>query len=167
MTIEDLRASIKESTEESVNKWFNKWAKTYEQQLHRILDRSAEKLVLSMLGLEGTLDGRWRIDHCNGRAGESVVGRWLKERCTQAVGNWLLKFQEQLPPPPQDAIDAVREEYAREFRWKLKDAIKSRANSAAQQHAQDLADRYFAEMDIALPDEIKLVDAQERLDSEN
>jgi hypothetical protein len=42
-----------------------------------LLDKESKQLTLKLLGFEDRW-GKWEVDHCNGRGGESAAGDYLR-----------------------------------------------------------------------------------------
>lgn len=103
-----------------------------------ILDRRAETIVAKMLGFDNHFNG-WEVDHCNGRAGESAAGNYLRRRVGNAVGEWLDKVGADIPPPPKACSAALRKAYADEYAGTAEREIRSRARAAALADVNRLA----------------------------
>lgn len=47
-------------------------------RVHELLDRNSKEITMKLLGFDSRYVKQWELDHCNGRAGESAAGDYLK-----------------------------------------------------------------------------------------
>ena len=96
------------------------------------MDERSDRVVLQLLGFELEWGGReWKVDHCNGRSGESAAGDWLRARAGDAVRAWLDAQAGELPKLSKAALDDLRGEYTRVLRNALSNALRKRAEADA------------------------------------
>lgn len=64
---------------------------TIQKDCLNILDKSKDDILRALLGFEKDSWGRqeWKVDHCNGRAGESAVGDYLRRHQQAVIDQWL------------------------------------------------------------------------------
>lgn len=105
-----------------------------ERRVRDTLDRRAELLVCQLLGFDSDTWGgnaTWKLDHCNGRAGNSAAGDWLRSRAVDAVKDWLDEQAGQLPELSKAAKDDLRNEYSRVLRYETSRLLRKRAEADA------------------------------------
>lgn len=115
-------------------------------KIHKRLDTHLEEITLKLLGFDTRHDGKYEIDHCNGRAGNSAAGDYLRARASDAVKEWL--DQVELPEIPKTAIRAVqvayREQFLRTARKLMEEEATRQANELIKQlTAPQQADSYL------------------------
>lgn len=66
---------------------------TIRPELVKRLNKASMDIVRGFLGFEKDSWGRgeWKVDHCNGRAGESFVGTAIRKRVSTVVDDWITK----------------------------------------------------------------------------
>lgn len=100
-----------------------KVAEEIKAKLIKALERDATAVMLSMMGFEKYWDEGWRIDHCNGRAGESPIGD-ITRTIFKDEG---VKFVER----NADKIFALTEEEEKEIIAALRAEFRARVNHVA------------------------------------
>ena len=58
------------------------------RRVHALLDESSNEVVMKLLGFKESW-GKWELDHCNGRSGNSPAGEYLKNAQQGAIAEWL------------------------------------------------------------------------------
>lgn len=117
-----------------------------------LLDDNLRAIVLNLLGItKAWPDEEWSVDHCNGRAGESAVGDFLREKAGAELRRWLEEQAGALPKLPSAAAKSIREEY----REMLQREVHHALYGLAQQNANAEVKRILAGVtglgDEALP----------------
>lgn len=102
-----------------------------EREVKRRLDARTNEVVGKLLGFDSQW-GEWRVDHCNGRAGESAVGNWLREKAGKAVSEWLSEQAGNLPTLPAKASQSLRHDYLNELHHCIRKELLTRAKRDAQ-----------------------------------
>ena len=83
-SIDDVTEVITEITQE----WVTSWNKDKLQKLLiQRLDKAALDFMLKVLGFNNHWEGKWEVDHCNGRM--TVINELLSFKAKQEVSNWL------------------------------------------------------------------------------
>ena len=74
---------------EAVQEWKNENSSSkIKDRVKRLLDANSKEVTMKLLGFNDRL-GRWEIDHCNGRSGESAAGDFIRKTQSEAVKDWL------------------------------------------------------------------------------
>lgn len=110
LTIQERISLIKERADQAALQWIKENEENIEYKIIKMLDERCEKIVAKLMGFENPW-GKWEVDHCNGRAGESAAGDWLRQRAGESVRAWLDKQAGDLPDLPKSAINALKKEY--------------------------------------------------------
>jgi len=134
---------IKQWAEEAREEWLKEHSDK-EKVKHVVFDRLDTDLVSIVAKLLGFDDhwGRWEVDHCNGRGGQSAAGDFIKQMAGEAVTEWLLKQAKKLPKLPPTTIKALRKDYRTTYERELREKLH---RLAGQQAGED-AERIFKEI---------------------
>lgn len=128
--------SMIKNAEAKANQAAQDWLKSNEPDIERrvwaLLNNHVQKIVVKLLGFDHHWGEDWELDHCNGRAGESAAGDWLRERAGEAVYAWLDQQAQALPNLPASAVKSLREEYARVFEREVRRLLSQKAVASAQ-----------------------------------
>ena len=88
--------NLVEISAENIQAAYMKWLakntpETIQKNCLNILDKSKDDILRALLGFEKDSWGRqeWKVDHCNGRAGESAVGDYLRRHQQATIDQWL------------------------------------------------------------------------------
>jgi len=123
---------------DALSSW--KEANTPEQitkKVHETLEKGSQKILLSLLGFtQDSWDGRWRLDHCNGRNGASMAGDYLTTVQKAAIQEWL--GQVKMPELSATLKKQVQSEMVAEYKQRLKAAVREIAIHVANSDAQEL-----------------------------
>ena len=107
----------------------------FKQRIKRELDKNQAQILMKLLGFNTNYGNTWELDHCNGRAGQSAAGDFIKSKMGEEVNKWLAEQTGKLPELPQDAITSLHKQYLEEVHYKLRDHIRH----AAEEKANELA----------------------------
>lgn len=128
-------AAIQAAVEEQAVAWIERMQATgaIERRVHDELDKRANAVVVQLLGFDWDSGVRstWKLDHCNGRAGNSAAGDWLRERAANEIRSWLDAQAGALPPLSEDSKSDLRNEYTRVLKYELSKALRKRAEADA------------------------------------
>ena len=53
------------------------------------LNKASDEITMRLLGFNNGWDGKWVLDHCNGRSGESAAGDFIRKAQSEAIKGWL------------------------------------------------------------------------------
>jgi len=88
--------NLVEISTENIQAAYMKWLaentpETIQKKCLNILNKSQDDILRTLLGFEKDSWGRqeWKVDHCNGRAGESAAGDYLRRHQQVAIDQWL------------------------------------------------------------------------------
>lgn len=143
------QAEVREIVDNAWNEWCDdKGSKeAIAAFVRRRLDNGVNDIVLSLLGFEkNSWNGEWRIDHCNGRSGQSVIGDYLRTNAEASVRKWLDNIGE-LPELPKATKKEVMNEYLSEYRRYLAVRLRELANERARTEAKRMIDEVIGKGD--------------------
>jgi hypothetical protein len=83
-------------------------------------------------------EGRWEIDNCNGRKGESAAGDHLRKHSSEAIKAWL--DQVALPELTPKLKKELKKSYESEYKWRLEEAIRRMVQEKAEKDAKALVE---------------------------
>lgn len=97
------------------------------------LNRNKKDITCHLLGFDRSW-GEWRVDHCNGRAGESAVGDYLRMTASKSIKDWFDSMP--LPKIEGDVAKAFEKEalevYRREYNTQLRELVTKQAKEDAE-----------------------------------
>ncbi len=100
------------------------------------LDKHSKEILLKLMGFDNRWNqGRWELDHCNGRAGESSAGDYIKKHQAAAIKEWLGNVA--LPTLPPELSAGLRKtcqtQYEEVFARALRDLVRQKATDDAHE----------------------------------
>lgn len=109
-----------------------------EKRVHDIIGNNVNEIILKLLGF----DRRWHntgyeIDHCNGRAGESFIGDYIKKTCQDKLKEWTDKIDLVSIELPKSALDSLRKEFIQRYEYILRNVLLKQAEALATKAAED------------------------------
>lgn len=110
-------------------------------RVHQILDKNSKEIVLKLLGFNSNW-GSWELDHCNGRAGESAAGDYLRQVQKKAIDEWLSSVK--LPPMESTVTESMINDCKAEYRRFLDLYLREYAQSEADKHAKEIISSLFS-----------------------
>lgn len=120
-------------------------AKNTEQHIkkavHERLDKARDTIVLKLLGFNASsFVGTWELDHCNGRAGESAAGQYLRKVQSEAIQKWLEQIEIPDVKLPGTVIAKLRRNMRNEYESKLLQNMYALALKYAEADAESMFD---------------------------
>lgn len=101
-----------------------------EKEVVSLLEKSKKEIYLKLLGFDSRYGSGYQLDHCNGRAGNSPIGEYLKNVQAKAIDDWIKNsgFPE-LTKAEEDSIRrSLKEEYFTRLKRNLTDHIRDKAD---------------------------------------
>ena len=105
------------------------------------LDKSSEDITLKLLGFKESW-GKWELDHCNGRNGNSAAGEYLKDIQKEAIKEWLSTVK--LPTLPTKAVSDLKAKYLHEYKENLRSELCKLAHEKATEDARAILDKLIS-----------------------
>ena len=131
MNIKKFQEQLAATITSNIDKWLehNK-EKDIKEALYNQLDSEKEQIIGNLLGFSKSWSSdRWEVDHCNGRAGESAVGDYLRQIAATEINNWFKSIQ--LKKPTKAFQIGVTKEYTHLFQQKVKAKLHDLADKQA------------------------------------
>ena len=107
------------------------------QRVNKLLNDSCEEIIFKLLGFnKDKWDGRWSLDHCNGRSGESAAGDYLRRVQADAIKEWLAKIP--MPTMSTKMLAEFKKQYQTEFNSRVKYQMRRLIEQEADKRAEQL-----------------------------
>lgn len=106
-----------------------------------LLDKEKKTIVLKLLGFNDSW-GKWEIDHCNGRNGNSAAGDFLHTVQKEAIQAWMTSNL--LPTLDKKTQDALQKSAQAEYASTLNQAVRRMAVAQANKDAEVLIKQLVA-----------------------
>lgn len=120
-----------------------KAAHTEEQitkRVQQLLNQNSQEIVLKLLGFDNKYGGKWEVDHCNGRDGNSAAGDYLRKVQQKAIQDWFDSFD------LQDVLsDKDKAAFTSLLKKEIKAAIKNKMYRIAQQKAEEILSAFISD----------------------
>ena len=112
--------------------WAVEQRATIGQKVTQRLDKHRDDILMTLMGFEkdSWASNVWKIDHCNGRAGESAISDFLKTSQAAVVEEWMsqIKLPTMTAAFKARMTEQLQAEYEREIGNKVWQIAKNRAN---------------------------------------
>jgi hypothetical protein len=136
-------------TPEMVHKWqaeaLDAWLSQHateakvKQMVTRVLDQRLDEIIRLALGFSrDAWSGKWEVDHCNGRAGESAAGKALQTHAKEAVDAWLKDAMSKVTSFTEAEKKMIRKEYTNHVLWRAKEHAQNMARQASQKLVDEI-----------------------------
>ena len=123
----------------------NEWQKEHspeklKSKVKTMLDAHAEEITMKLLGFSDSW-GRWEVDHCNGRSGNSAAGDYLRQHQQAAIQEWMENLcLPKLTPTLKKSLQAeMQKAFTSELSYKLHKAVSNKLDELVQKVLEDLA----------------------------
>jgi hypothetical protein len=135
---------------EAVVQWEEKnTPKKITTTIHKMLDTNRDTIVKKLLGFDSdrwTGKDVWTLDHCNGRAGESAAGDYIRKTAQAAIQEWL--SQAKMPALLASEVKSMQSEMRQVYRNRVGDYLHKLVVSKADQDATELFNKITKSNDI-------------------
>lgn len=116
------------------------------------LNAEANTITMKLLGFESDKwkKDEWSLDHCNGRAGESAAGAYLRNTQADTIKEWLSV----VPLPTLSAAltkslkAEAQEQYTYKFRQVLLESVRKQADQDADALVKELSKKHSVDQYI-------------------
>lgn len=113
-------------------------ATTLAYKVRKQLDEKQETIICQLLGFKESW-GKWEVDHCNGRSGNSAAGDYLREVRKEAIKEWFESVQ--LPNMPASTVKSLKSEYLRTLEYAVKESLSRIARQKADAIANEMIEQ--------------------------
>ena len=142
--MENFTIKMKEAIRQVTEKWL-KNNENLEAIIFDKLDRQRDSMVAKLIGFNSDWHDGWRLDGCNARDRESVVGQLVDRIGRGAIEKWILdqfpKLEDKIKLPKgalNSMLNRIKETYARELHERLYKRAKDLAAIQAEKMIPDL-----------------------------
>ena len=104
------------------------------------LDAKREEVVAKMMGFDNKW-GRWELDHCNGRAGQSFIGNLMTEYTETNLRSWFNESVKEIDLSKELTkilINEARKQYKEYFKYALQNAVRDQAIKDANRIIEEI-----------------------------
>jgi hypothetical protein len=134
---EEKLAKLKARGEKAAADWFKDNEDKIEFKIKQQLDSAVVDIVAKLLGFNNQW-GRWEIDHCNGRNGNSAAGDFIQRNAKEGVDKWLSQIVFDLPTMPAGMLKSLRAEYKNTLEDELRNLLVQKAREDAQKMFENI-----------------------------
>lgn len=106
-------------------------------EVTRVLNANVQEITAKLLGFDNRWFYKWELDHCNGRAGNSAAGDYLRKHANDAITEWLSSVQ--LPPMSPALKGALKKGYVDQLRYRAEGELRELASKNAKALAAEIA----------------------------
>lgn len=106
------------------------------------LDSKQEEVVCKLLGFNDKW-GKWDVDSCNGRAGNSAAGDYLRSVQKDAIEKWFKSVE--LPPMSAAVTKSLKTTYLTNLEYQLKESLRRKAEAQADAIADKMVEKYLSD----------------------
>lgn len=142
--IEALKQEIDAQVHEQL---FKLTPQSIEEMVREEIGKHAKNAILSICGFEENWDGKFELDHCNGRAGESLAGDFIRKTARAEVEKWLTEQMGALPKLDRSTIMSLRKEYKDALRKAIRERVVDLAETKAERQVNNLKFRLNVGLD--------------------
>jgi len=127
----------------AVAEWKKKHTKEMlTRQVTNLLDKASQEIVMKLLGFDIGYGKTWELDHCNGRAGNSAAGDYLRKAQSAAITEWLSTVK--LPTLSEAEQKKLTAEMKHDYEYALKTAFSKLILAKAEADAAMLMNKLTA-----------------------
>ena len=109
------------------------------KSVNSTLDTFKDEITLKLLGFDKSYgDRNWRLDHCNGRSGNSPAGEYLRDTQSVIVRQWLDKVP--LPELSPNQLKSISLDFGDVYLRALKKSLTALVETKAKEDSQKLLD---------------------------
>lgn len=106
------------------------------------LDSKQEEVVCKLLGFNDRW-GKWEVDSCNGRAGNSAAGDYLRSVQKDAIEKWFKSVK--LPPMSAAVTKSLKTTYLSNLEYQLKESLRRKAEAQAAAIADKMVEQCLSD----------------------
>lgn len=148
-------SSMKELIDTTIQEWEKKTLATLKKETITKLEKHKDEILLKLLGFDTEYGTRgFKLDHCNGRAGNSPIGIEIKQMHQEAIDTWLKKVDitESLEKISEVELTKIIKlslgQY--NFKSKVQETVKKLASNEVEKIAQGIIEQSIKEINDEL-----------------
>ena len=135
VTIQDYKEMVERELKKQLGEIEQENIESY---VRKTLENKRQEVICKLLGFNNSWH-EWELDHCNGRAGESEAGTWLRRRVGAGAAKWLEEQVGQLPDIPTKAIGSLKREYTDMLKRAVREGLERVAHTEAARIIRDIS----------------------------
>ena len=134
MTMQEALQSLVPIINEAIHEWLEKQnPQAIRKKVFDTLEAAKDEVAPKLMGFnKGSFGRGWEIDHCNGRAGESTIGDYMRKHQQEGIQQFIDQLNlVSLRPFTKVEIEEMRKEYRQRVINKTREAVREKAESDA------------------------------------
>lgn len=108
------------------------------EQVTDLLNQNREQVTLNLLGLEKGW-GKWTVDHCNGRNGNSAAGDYLRKVQQEAIEEWFTSMC--MPVLSSKTKASIQKSMQEDYEHMFKQQLRRKISEMAERDATALVEK--------------------------
>ena len=142
MTMQEALQSLVPIINGAIHEWLEKQnPRDIRKKVFDTLEAAKDEVAPKLMGFNRGSFGRgWEIDHCNGRAGESIIGDYMRKHQQEGIQQFIDQLNlASLRPFSKKEIEDMRKEYRQRVINKTREAIRARAEIDADRMVNQIS----------------------------
>ncbi len=131
----------------AMHAWSKEQVEIIGPKVRERLDRHREEVLMKLMGFTTDWNGKWEVDHCNGRNGNSNISDFLKESQEAVVKDWLSQIQ--LPEMTPKFKKNIELSLKRAYEDEVSRSVYSMAKNKAQKDLEEILSDVLPKPDIS------------------
>ena len=134
MTMQEALQSLVPIINGAIHEWLEKQnPQAIRKKVFDALEAAKDEVVPKLMGFnKGSFGRGWEIDHCNGRAGESTIGDYMRKHVQEGIQQFIDQLNlVSLRPFTKAEIEAMRRDYREQVINRTRQAVRDKAESDA------------------------------------
>jgi len=155
MNIEKIDiVSISNKINEVITNWEEDTLENIDKDLPRILNKHKDEIVRKLLGFNKDSWGKWELDHCNGRNGNSPIGERLANKQREIINTWLDNID--ISPALLKMEEVVKKELASITYYNFTKRLREKVEKALDKRMEELANEIITKALADIDGQLKL-----------
>ena len=132
----------------AIDKWVqNNPPEKISKEVKSKLDKYKDEITLKLLGFDKNYgDRNWRLDHCNGRSGNSAAGDYLRATQAVAIEEWLSTLTLPVLTPSQEK--ALLRDSQQHYYKAMRQAVMSKLTKKVEEDSTALINSMLPTLDV-------------------
>ena len=142
VTMQEALQSLIPIINGAIHEWLEKQnPEAIRKKVFDTLEAAKDEVAPKLMGFnKGSFGRGWEIDHCNGRAGESSIGDYMKKHQAEGIQQFIDQLElTKLRPFNATEIQVLRKEYRESVIRKTREAVRARAERDANHLVNQLS----------------------------
>lgn len=130
ITMQDALQSIVPVINDAIHEWLQRQnPEDIRKKVFATLEAARDEVAPKLMGFnKNSFGGGWEIDHCNGRAGESSIGDYMKKHQAEGIQQFIDQLElTKLRPFTATEIRDLQSEYRSLVISRTREAVRARA----------------------------------------